>query len=70
MDTGFAVGNRNDVVVDFALFEVGIDALELNIGGTFFPTAAILEDLFQTDTSVAGCSDSAFTPLVCRQHWT
>lgn len=69
MEAGFAVGNRNDIVVDLALLEVGIDALEFDIGGTFFRTAAILEDLFQTDAGVACCSDSALTPLRNYQYW-
>lgn len=68
MEADFAVGNRNDVIVDLALFEVGIDTLEFDIGGTFFRTTAILENLFQTDAGVACCSDSALAPLICRQY--
>ncbi len=67
MEAGFAVWNRNDIVVDLALFEVGIDTLEFDIGGTVFRTAAILENPFQTDAGVARCSDCAFTPLICCQ---
>lgn len=69
MEAGFAVGNRHDVIVDLALFEVGIDTLEFDIGGTIFRTATILENPFQTDASVARCSDSAFTPLLCCQYF-
>jgi len=68
MEAGFAVGNRNDVIVDLALFEVGIDTLEFDIRGTVFRTTAILEKLFQTDAGVACCSDGAFTPLICCQN--
>ncbi len=69
MEAGFTVGNRNDVVVDLALFEVGVDTLEFDIGSTFFRAAAILEHLFQIDAGVACCSYSAFAPLASCQYW-
>ena len=63
MDARFAVGDGDDVVVDLAFFEIGVCALEFDVGCAVFEAAAVFEDFFEADACPAGGSYGAFAPL-------
>ena len=52
----------DNIVVDLALFEVGIDAHELEVLGAFFQAATVLEDLLQADSGPFRRANRAFSP--------
>ena len=68
MDPYLPPGYRNYVIVDSTFLELGIDTHELNVLGFVFQATAMLDHLFQADTSPSWSTNGALTPL-CLLAW-
>ena len=56
-------GYRDDIIEDLPLFEICVDAHELNVLGTFFKAAAVLDDFLEANSGPSSCTYGSFSPL-------